>query len=56
VLWFHAVAESRHELQNPASAAKIRLVGAAGAGLDADSRVLDMLVGRKAPQPATGSP
>jgi len=32
VVWFHAIGESRHELQNPTSAEKIRVVGAANPG------------------------
>jgi len=59
VVWFHAIAESRHELQNPTSAEKIRLVGAAAAlGPEYGRDLLGwaMLVGWKPPQPATGSP
>jgi SAM-dependent methyltransferase len=48
VVWFHAIAESRHELQNPTSAEKIALVGAA-AGLGRESRVLDVASGRGGP-------
>jgi SAM-dependent methyltransferase len=45
--WFHVV-ESKHELQNPTSAAKIRLLGET-MGLGADSRVLDIGSGRGGP-------
>jgi len=48
VVWFHAVAESRHELQNPTSPEKIRLVGAAAA-LRPGSQVLDVASGRGGP-------
>jgi SAM-dependent methyltransferase len=48
VVWFHAIAESQHELQNATSAEKIRLVGAA-AGLGPESRVLDIASGRGGP-------
>jgi SAM-dependent methyltransferase len=48
VVWFHAVAESQHELQNPTNAEKIRLVGAA-ARLGPDSCVLDIASGRGGP-------
>ena len=46
--WYHAVAESRHDLQNPTSPEKIRLLGEA-LGLDASSCVLDMASGRAGP-------
>jgi SAM-dependent methyltransferase len=46
--WFYAVAESRHDIQNPTSPEKIRLLGEA-LGLDADSRVLDVACGRGGP-------
>jgi len=48
VPWYHAVAESRHDLQNPTSPEKIRLLGEA-LGLDASSCVLDMASGRAGP-------
>src|SRR5215218_4110691 len=48
MVWYHDVAESAHELQNPTSADKIRLVGAA-AGLGPESRVLDVASGRGGP-------
>ena len=40
VPWFHAVAEHSHEIQNPISAAKIRLLGEQ-IGLAPGQRVLD---------------
>lgn len=46
--WFYAVVESRHELQNPTSAEKIRLLGER-LGLDEDSNVLDVASGRAGP-------
>lgn len=46
--WFYAVAESRHDLQNPTSPEKIRRLGEA-LGLDASSRVLDVACGRAGP-------
>lgn len=46
--WWYAVAESRHELQNPTSAAKIRLLGER-LGLGPTSRVLDLASGRGGP-------
>jgi SAM-dependent methyltransferase len=46
--WFYAVAESHHDIQNPTSAEKIRLLGEA-LGLDVDSRVLDVACGRGGP-------
>jgi predicted O-methyltransferase YrrM len=48
VPWFYAVAESRHDLQNPTSPDKIRLLGEA-LGLDASTRVLDVASGRAGP-------
>jgi SAM-dependent methyltransferase len=45
---FHVLAESRHELQNPTSPAKIRLLGER-LGLDSASRVLDLASGRGGP-------
>jgi SAM-dependent methyltransferase len=48
VPWFYAVAESRHDLQNPTSPEKIRRLGEA-LGLDASSRVLDVASGRAGP-------
>jgi cyclopropane fatty-acyl-phospholipid synthase-like methyltransferase len=45
--WFHVV-ESQHELQNPTSAAKIRLLGER-LGLGPNSQVLDMGSGRGGP-------
>ena len=46
--WWYAVIESRHELQNPTSADKIRLLGDR-LGLGPDSRVLDLAAGRGGP-------
>ena len=46
--WYYAVAESRHELQNPTSAEKIRLLGET-LGLDSSSRALDIASGRGGP-------
>jgi len=46
--WWHAVIESRHELQNPTSADKIRLLGER-MELGPESRVLDMASGRGGP-------
>src|SRR5215208_4354058 len=46
--WYFAVVESRHELQNPTSADKIRLLGER-LGLDASSHVLDVASGRGGP-------
>jgi hypothetical protein len=43
-----AVVEARHDLQNPTSAEKIRLLGER-LGLDAGSRVLDVASGRAGP-------
>ena len=45
--WFHVV-ESKHELQNPTNAEKIRSLGE-GMNLGADSRVLDIGSGRGGP-------
>jgi SAM-dependent methyltransferase len=46
--WYHAVAESQHELQNPTSAEKIRLLGER-MRLVPTSRVLDVASGRGGP-------
>jgi len=46
--WWHAVVESEHEIQNPTSADKIRLLGRR-LGLGADSHVLDIASGRSGP-------
>lgn len=46
--WWYAVVESRHDLQNPTSAAKIRLLGER-LGLGAKSLVLDAGSGRGGP-------
>lgn len=46
--WWYAVVEAEHELQNPTSAAKIRLVGER-LGLGPDSHVLDVASGRGGP-------
>lgn len=46
--WWHAVVEARHELQNPTSHDKLRLLGAR-LGLSAASHVLDMASGRAGP-------
>jgi SAM-dependent methyltransferase len=48
VPWYHAVAESEHELQNPTSTAKIRLLGER-MRLGPRSRVLDVASGRGGP-------
>jgi SAM-dependent methyltransferase len=48
VTWWFAVVESRHELQNPTSADKIRLLGER-LGLGPGSRVLDLAAGRGGP-------
>lgn len=46
--WWYAVAEARHELQNPTSPEKIRRLGEALA-LGPESRVLDVAAGRGGP-------
>jgi Methyltransferase domain len=46
--WWHAVVESEHEIQNPTSADKIRLLGRR-LGLVPDSHVLDIASGRSGP-------
>ncbi len=46
--WWYAVVESRHELQNPTSAEKIRRLGEL-LGLDGASHVLDVAGGRGGP-------
>jgi SAM-dependent methyltransferase len=46
--WFHGVAEREHEIQNPTSAAKIRLLGER-MRLGPDARVLDVAAGRGGP-------
>ena len=46
--WFHAVAERDHELQNPTSVDKIRLLGE-HLRLRSDSHVLDVASGRGGP-------
>lgn len=46
--WWYAVVEADHELQNPTSPEKIRLLGER-LGLDRDSRVLDIASGRGGP-------
>jgi SAM-dependent methyltransferase len=48
VPWFHAVAERYHDIQNPISAEKIRLLGAQ-IGLAPGQRVLDIACGRGGP-------
>ena len=48
VPWFHAVAERYHEIQNPISAEKIRLLGER-IGLAPGQRVLDVACGRAGP-------
>jgi SAM-dependent methyltransferase len=48
VPWFHAVAERYHDIQNPISGDKIRLLGE-GIGLAPGSRVLDIACGRGGP-------
>jgi SAM-dependent methyltransferase len=47
-IWWHAVVESEHELQNPTSPEKIRLVGKR-LGLGPDSHVLDLASGNGGP-------
>jgi hypothetical protein len=46
--WWHAVVDAEHELQNPTSKEKIRLLGER-LGLGPDSHVLDMASGRGGP-------
>ena len=46
--WWHAVVEAEHEIQNPTSADKIRLMGER-LGLGRDSHVLDIASGRSGP-------
>jgi hypothetical protein len=46
--WWHAVVESEHEIQNPTSPEKIRLLGER-LGLGPDSHVLDLASGRSGP-------
>ena len=46
--WWHAVVEARHDLMNPTSREKIRLVGEQ-LGLGPESRVLDIASGRCGP-------
>lgn len=46
--WWHAVVESRHDLQNPTSPQKIRELGER-LGLDANSHVLDIASGNGGP-------
>jgi SAM-dependent methyltransferase len=46
--WWHAVVETRHELQNPTSPEKIRELGER-LGLHADSHVLDIASGNGGP-------
>jgi len=46
--WWHAVVEARHELQNPTSAEKIRLLGER-LGLEPESHVLDLASGNGGP-------
>jgi hypothetical protein len=46
--WWHAVVESRHDIQNPTSAEKIRRMGEV-LGLNSGSQVLDMASGRGGP-------
>jgi methyltransferase family protein len=46
--WWHAVVEAEHEIQNPTSADKIRLLGRR-LGLGPDSHVLDIASGRSGP-------
>jgi ubiquinone/menaquinone biosynthesis C-methylase UbiE len=48
VPWFHAVAERYHDIQNPISAEKIRLLGEQ-IGLASGQRVLDIACGRGGP-------
>lgn len=46
--WWYAVVEAEHEIQNPTSAEKIRLLGQR-LGLGPDSRVLDVASGKGGP-------
>ena len=46
--WFHGIAERYHDIQNPISADKIRLLGAR-IGLGPGQRVLDVACGRGGP-------
>jgi hypothetical protein len=46
--WWHAVVESEHELMNPTSADKIRLLGGR-LGLGPDSHVVDIASGQSGP-------
>src|SRR5947208_9906477 len=46
--WWHAVVEARHELMNPTSSEKIRLLGER-LGLGPDSHVLDVASGACGP-------
>jgi SAM-dependent methyltransferase len=46
--WFHGIAEREHEIQNPISADKIRLLGER-MGLAPGQRVLDLACGRGGP-------
>jgi SAM-dependent methyltransferase len=46
--WWHAVVEAEHEIQNPTSEEKIRLLGDR-LGLGPESRVLDIASGRGGP-------
>jgi hypothetical protein len=46
--WWHAVVESEHEIQNPTSPAKIRLLGQR-LGLGPDSHVVDLAAGKGGP-------
>jgi SAM-dependent methyltransferase len=46
--WWYAVTEAKHELQNPTSFEKIRLLGER-LGLQSDSRVLDIGAGKGGP-------
>jgi SAM-dependent methyltransferase len=54
VPWFHAVAERYHDIQNPISADKIRLLGER-IGLAPGQRVLDIACGRGGPAIALAS-
>lgn len=46
--WFHAIAERDHDIQNPTSAEKIRLMGE-WLGLGSETRVLDVACGKCGP-------